>query len=159
MWYVASNRCFEVRSRSRGDNRWQKILLYLRQQHQLASLSTSKHLVPLFFIPTGHCSFFNSRKMLLSSTLLRVSAHLAVMITLWLTPSLFKNLLNKKHLIMQNQISAFEYCVWKHRSCCCEKGACWCWIEHGKNWESSTVHSLFPCFCMRIDSKFAIHSA
>ena len=38
-------------------------------QDQLASLSTATQIVPLFFTPTGYYSFFNSRKLLLSSAL------------------------------------------------------------------------------------------
>ena len=43
--------------------------LFADYKHQLASLSSTTHSVPLLFIPTWHFSFFNSRKLLLSSTL------------------------------------------------------------------------------------------
>ena len=61
--------------------------------------------------------------------------------------------IEQENLIKENQISASKSCVWKHRSWYCEKSACKCWTEHGKFRVSSTVHSLFPCFCILIDKK------
>ena len=49
------------------------------------------------------------------------SAHLAVMVTYWLTPYVFKNLLNKKVWSSKIIFLASKYCVWKHKSWCCEK--------------------------------------